>query len=58
MKEQPAARTIEETTYRIELTRKDDIRGAFVAETFGSFGVTGIDRIIIKDVIIYLEVTF
>ncbi len=50
MKEQPAAHNNEETTYRIELTRRNDVRGAFITETFGSFGVTGIDRVIIKDV--------
>jgi phosphoribosylformylglycinamidine synthase II len=49
MKAQPPSSN-KDITYRIELTRRDDVRGAFVTETFAAFGVAGIEQVIIKDV--------
>jgi len=49
MKAQPAPGK-QDKTYRIELTRRDDVRAAFATGTFGTFGVTGIEQMVIKDV--------
>jgi phosphoribosylformylglycinamidine synthase II len=49
MKPPPATDRIEKT-FRIELTRRDDVRPASVTETFKAFGVTGVEQMIIKDV--------
>ena len=36
--------------YRIEIIRKDDIRGRFIIEDFQTFGVEGIDDVEVRDV--------
>ncbi len=36
--------------YRIEIRRKNDLRGKFIKESFQSFGLSGIDDVVVRDV--------